>query len=128
MKHTPEAARGARVGWGAAAKAAGAPSRGNRPPALDSGARQTAVQPNLKACVSRISRPQSKDGDGAAGRDARSPRQAPRRKAQPIRRLGDDIGGELILDEGDAVAQLQLAFLEALHLDCLLYTSPSPRD
>jgi hypothetical protein len=38
-------------------------------------------------------------------------------QVQPIRRLGDDIGGELILDEGDAVAQLQLAFLEALHLD-----------
>jgi hypothetical protein len=38
-------------------------------------------------------------------------------QVQPIRRLGDDIGGELILDEGDAVAQLQLAFLEALYLD-----------
>jgi hypothetical protein len=31
--------------------------------------------------------------------------------------LGDDIRGELVLDEGDAVAQLQFAFLQALHLD-----------
>src|SRR4029078_7175594 len=29
----------------------------------------------------------------------------------------DDVGRELILDEGDAVAQLQLALLQALNLD-----------
>ena len=38
-------------------------------------------------------------------------------QVQPIRRLGDDIGGELILDEGDAVAQDQLSLLEALDLE-----------
>ena len=29
---------------------------------------------------------------------------------------GDDVGRDLIFDEGDAVAQLQLAFLQALQL------------
>jgi hypothetical protein len=31
--------------------------------------------------------------------------------------LGDDIRRELVFDKGDAVAQLQLALLEALNLD-----------
>src|SRR5208337_230558 len=33
------------------------------------------------------------------------------------RRLGDDIRGQLVFDEGYAVAQLQLALLQALNLD-----------
>jgi hypothetical protein len=33
------------------------------------------------------------------------------------RRLGDDIRGQLVFDEGNAIAQLQLALLQALNLD-----------
>jgi len=43
--------------------------------------------------------------DGLANRNGRT------RQAQ---RSGDDIGRDLIFDEGDAVAQLQLAFLQPL--------------
>src|ERR1700726_677714 len=37
-------------------------------------------------------------------------------KRAPSRRSRDDVGGELVLDEGDAVAQEQLALFEPLHL------------
>src|SRR5579863_6848867 len=37
-------------------------------------------------------------------------------RAAPNDRSGDDIRRQLVLDEGDAVAQLQLALLQALHL------------
>src|SRR5437660_8484299 len=38
-------------------------------------------------------------------------------KRAPPRRSRDDVGGELVLDEGDAVAQEQLALFEPLHLE-----------
>src|ERR1700730_4744872 len=38
-------------------------------------------------------------------------------KRTPPRRSRDDVGGELVLDEGDAVAQEQLALFEPLHLE-----------
>ena len=41
---------------------------------------------------------------------------APRRDALGRAASGDDIRGDLVLDFGDAVAQLQFAFLEALQL------------
>ena len=34
-----------------------------------------------------------------------------------VMKLGDDIRGQLVFDEGDAIAQLQLALLQALNLD-----------
>ena len=112
-------------------KAAGAPGHRLRPPALDCGldgqrphlisahlARRdrTAMQPSSKACVRASVDPKQ------GRRPSRWPgcsitRSSAAAQVQPIRRLGDDIRGQLILDEGDAVAQLQLAFLEALHLD-----------
>src|ERR1700723_1937957 len=49
----------------------------------------------------------------SSGRPLRAgPVGAPRNDA-----LGNDIRRELVFDEGDAVAQLQLALLQALHLD-----------
>src|ERR1700736_4300350 len=38
-------------------------------------------------------------------------------KSAPPRRSRDDVGGELVFDEGDAVAQEQLALFEPLHLE-----------
>ena len=35
----------------------------------------------------------------------------------PDHALGDDVGRELVFDEGDAVAQVQLALLQALDLN-----------
>jgi hypothetical protein len=74
------------------------------------------VQPNLKACVRARSTPKQRvETEPLAGMLNHPVKR--RGQVQPIRRLGDDIRGKLILDEGDAVAQLQLAFLKALHLD-----------
>jgi len=56
--------------------------------------------------------------DGTAAKSIRKPLAEPPAASgsrQPA--SGDDVGRELIFDKGDAVPQLQLALLQALHLD-----------